>query len=289
MTRKRTATPVVPFDALASETLRLIIKAFLRCGYSPRDIGVRAKAEAARIARRVRPVGNGARIDQDDWARVVTLWSTEPEYVDEDGAPLILRIRGPAPSIEALVRRVESKLTLEEVCNGLLRAGAVRKVGRRLAAEAHPALVYPSGSKDQSAHQLRALNALVWTFEHNSNLNPNAVPWVERWATAQVFPESAVTAYSLEATSRAMAFLKEQDALMQRLASSTKPEGRKVRAHLHVFFSAPQYHPSNHVSAGSDELAAGGTKHAAVPMRTDRRARSRSSGSAPRAARKVDP
>jgi hypothetical protein len=264
-----------------------MIQAFLRCGYSPQDIADQAAVETARIPQGVRRGGNGSRIDQDDWARVVTLWSTEPEYVDDNGAPRTLPIAGPPPSIEALLRRVDSKLTVKEACNSLLRTGAARKVGRRLAVEAHPALVHPPGTDEQSAHHLRVLNALLWNFEHNANLTGRAVPWVERVATAQTFPESALTTYSVDAEKRAMAFLKQEDALMQRLVKSTGSKGQQLRAHLHVIFSAPEYE-SSRVAVKSSELLLRSPKAKASATPTVSRQPQRKSTGARRLPRKVN-
>ena len=286
--RKRAVPPRVPFDALASQTLQLVLKTFLRCGYSAHDIGARAAIEAARIAPDVRPVGSGSQIEQDDWARVVTLWSTEPEYVDENGAPRVLRIRGPAPSIEALLQRVDSNLTADEACNSLLQTGAARRVGRRLAARAHPALVFPPGSPEQSAHHLRVLNAILWNFEHNANLKGRDPAWVERRVTAQTLPASTLTSYSLEANERAMAFLAQEDARMERLVKTTPSDGRSLRAYLHVIFSAPE-HDSPRMSSQSAGSKLGSTKQTDAPARTVRAERPRRSASRRRAPWKVTP
>jgi hypothetical protein len=288
-TRKRDRAPGVPFDPLALQTLRLTMRAFFRCGYSLREFADAATVEAALIPREVRPNGIGSRTDQDDWHRIVTLWSTDPEYVDDNGAPRSLRIWGAPPSIQALLQRVDSRLTVEEACSSLLRAGAARRVGRRLAAEAHPAFVHAPGSDEQSAHQFKVLNELVWNFEHNANLAGSAVPWVERQATAQVFPESALATYSLEALKRVMSFLQQEDALMQRLANSRQSEDPKVRAHLHVFFSAQGY-PTKRIQRKSSEsfnFESRGAKPTAGAAPTVSRQRTRRSNLARNARRKA--
>jgi hypothetical protein len=162
-------------------------------------------------------------------------------------------LRGAAPSIEALIKRVGCKLTVEETCALMLKVGAVRKVGRRLAAStAHPVFLYPPRSKEQSAHHLSVLNALVWNFEHNSNLSGNALPWFERRATAQQFPEAALASFGVEMAKRATAFLQQEDALMQRLTKSA-PSARHRRAHVQIFLSMPK-HQSAHVGPESREL-----------------------------------
>src|SRR5262249_54420754 len=145
----------------------------------------------------------------------------------------------------ALLRRVDSKLTVEEARNRMLSLGAARKVGQRLAAStAHPTFTYAPGSKQQTAHHMSVLNALAWNFEHNTNPREGDLRWCERRASVYAFPERAVTAYNLDLSKRATAFLRQEIAVMQRVADSMRSRGPEHRAHVHIFFSAPA-HPPN--------------------------------------------
>lgn len=241
-----------------------MIRQFRRWGYSPEAIAGGAAAEAARTPAPERNPRGGSWISAEDWTRIFTLWSTDPEYVDDRGALRTLRLRGPAPSLEALIARVEPSLTVEKVCNRMLKVGAVTMVGKKqvAASKAHAAFVYAPGSKEQSAHHMSVLNALLWNFEHNSNPPAGASLWVEVRATHSEFPESALTNYSPDLAKRATAIVQQEDAVMERVASSMRGRGKTVRAHFHTFFSAPPHQTglrthrrSNRVSTLGGEVA----------------------------------
>lgn len=233
--------PVDGLDPLAIETLQLAIRTFLRWGYSPEAIVQGVIAESRHLpaidADIARP---GHWIDAEDWHRVVTLWSRQPQYVDEVGNPRPLPIWGAAPSIEALVREVKTTLSIREVCDGMLKAGAAKRLGQLMVAEGiYPQFLYPPGALELGAHRLRVLHCLVKNFEHNTRQSSGSLRWIERCAIAQQFPEAAVEAYNLGAEKRVTAFLRQEDAIMDGIASSNSVTERTVRMHVHVFLSAP--------------------------------------------------
>src|ERR1700753_3902357 len=130
------------------------MRAFIRYGYMPRDITKEFAAHGRRLSRAAKRPRQETPTKDDDWVQVLTLWTMDPEYVDERGNPRVLRARGAAPSLEALVRRVDSKGTTQNVCRNLIRTGAARKVGTKYIAVAHGPILFPSGSKDQAAYHL---------------------------------------------------------------------------------------------------------------------------------------
>ncbi len=234
-----------PLDGMVLQTLKLFMRTLMRCGYSSEEV----TQQCAAFGRQMRapderlPVEGKAR--QDDWVQILTLWSMDPDYVDAEGQPLALRIRGSAPSIEALLNRVGSHLTSGEVCDQLVTTGVAKRVNGRLVAVAHAPIVFPAGSAEQGAHHLQLLYSVLLNIEHNS-APPDGSRWVERQAICHNFPESALAAFSAAASQRAQIFLQQEDATMHRIATFTPSNGRTVRATVQLSFSAREIDSANH-------------------------------------------
>jgi hypothetical protein len=272
--RRMRREPGLPLDTLASETLRLFMRTFTRWGYSPTALMRGIRTEAAQLPPVRRGPPRASWIEVEDWTRIGTVWSNDPDYVNELGTPLLLKLRGAAPSLESLINRAELKLTVEEARQRLLSVGAARMVGRRLAAAtAHPVFVYAAGSREQSAHHLSVLNALLWNFEYNANPAPGEAPWFERRATAPQFPAAALSTYNLDLAKRATVFLDQEDALMERLGNSMRSRDRKLRAHIHMFMSAPGHRFEPGAREGTEPGRGAPKLTSSKPTAADRAAR----------------
>ena len=111
----------------AEDLLRSLFRALLGAGMSMDAIGTltkRALSAAHRTcdtAAAYRP----ARQDLDDLAHVLSVWHTDPTYVDPEGGPCPLRRSGPAPSFESLVALAVPGSTAEHVLEQLIRLEGV--------------------------------------------------------------------------------------------------------------------------------------------------------------------
>lgn len=65
------------------------------------------------------------RQDLDDLAHVLSIWHTDPRFVDRDGRPKRLRQSGRAPSFEALAKIAIPSVTPRDALKRLLIVGAV--------------------------------------------------------------------------------------------------------------------------------------------------------------------
>ena len=160
-----------------------------------------------------------------------------------------------------------SKVSVEKVCKNLVRTGAARKVGGRLAAVPHGPILYPPGSKEQSAYHLGVLHSILLNIEHNAHSTPGA-RWFERQSVSHNFPESALSTYSAETSKRAQAFLQQEDATMHRIARFTPSTGRAVRATVHMLFSARPLDSSGPLPSASKATATSAERQR--PMRRPR-------------------
>ena len=265
----------LPLDRVADQTLTTTLRTLFECGYSQNAIVDRVSALARESKSRFRRPPEENRASRDDWVQIVTLWSLDPNYVDEDGQPRALPVYGPAPSVEALLKRVDSRLSPSEVCDQLLAKGVARRVGEQLAVNAHAPIVFDPGTPEQSAYHLQMLHSVTRNIEHNSSPANGAV-WVERQAICHNFPESALPAYSTDTRKRAQAFLEVEDATMHRIATVTASNGRTVRATVHILFSARETGvPPDSSSATAQEPPQRGRVVKSTPThtRTGRKAR----------------
>jgi hypothetical protein len=222
---------------MALQILEKLMRSFDRGGYSVEDVARQCRILARNFGSHRQRGRNGAGLSRDPWFQILGLWARDPDYVDSEGRPLALRLRGAAPSIEALLKEVGSKMSSDEACNQLISTGAARKEGTRLVAIEHAPIVFPPGSAEQSAYHLQFLHSALLNIEHNA-ASPQEALWVERQAICHNFPASALSAYCVAMTKRAQNFLESEDATMHRIASFTPSNDQPVQATVHIFYSA---------------------------------------------------
>jgi hypothetical protein len=259
-----------PLDAMVLRTLNLFMRTLIRCGYSSAEVMRQCEEFGRQIESRAQRAEVAGDARQDDWFQIMTLWSMDPEYVDEEGQPLALRIQGNAPSVEALLSRVGSRLPLKEACNQLLTTGVAKRVNRRLVAIAHAPIVFPAGSAEQGAHHLQLLHSVLLNIEHNT-APPDGSRWVERQAICHNFPESALAAYSEATSERAQNFLEQEDATMHRIATFTPSNGRYLRATVQILFSARETDSVSNASDSSGSLGRNKPVKPRARKRSDRK------------------
>ncbi len=88
------------------------------------------RAEISRILRI--PLDRGATLgaaDQHATNRILAVWHEEPNYVNSSGQPVLLRIFGPNPSFDALVKRQGGGIPTRALLDELVRTGSVEIVG----------------------------------------------------------------------------------------------------------------------------------------------------------------
>jgi hypothetical protein len=275
--KQRKARPdAIPLDTLALQVLEKLMRSFDRGGYSVEDVARQCRI-LARSFQSHRQLGrNDAGVSRDPWFQILGLWARDPDYVDAEGRPLALRLRGAAPSIEALLKEVGSKLSPDTACNQLVSTGVARKEGGRLVAIEHAPIVFPPGSAEQSAYHLQLLHSVLLNIEHNA-VSPEGSLWVERQAICHNFPTSALGAYSVAMTKRAQNFLESEDATMHRIASFAQSTDQPMQATVHIFYSARKTVSSDDPSISHPDYRAQpprGIQPRAVRTRPTRKSRS---------------
>jgi hypothetical protein len=111
-----------------AETLfRSLFRALLGAGMSMDTIETLAQRALSAAHRTCDAAGahRPARQDLDDLAHVLSVWHTDPAYVDPEGGPCPLRRSGPAPSFESLAALAVPGSAAERVLEQLIRLEGV--------------------------------------------------------------------------------------------------------------------------------------------------------------------
>ena len=116
-------------DALqtAEDVLPTVVRSFLRAGLTPevlRTVFNRILEDWRESPSPSSDSGN-VRQDLDDLAHVLSIWHTDPRFVDRNGRPRRLRQSGRAPSFEALARIAIPSVSAQDALKRLLIVGVV--------------------------------------------------------------------------------------------------------------------------------------------------------------------
>jgi hypothetical protein len=166
----------------------------------------------------------------DDAAHVLTLWFSDPAYLDAKGHPRPLFLRGATGSIEALARRVHKRLE----ARGVVRYLALRRVGTRYVPQDRALSLRGAGGPDHF-RKLRCLQGFLRTLEYNDRPRRRVPGRFEFFAENPNFPVSARAAFDNRLRPRGMRFLMQIDADMLRHERARRKGEPTVRVGVGVY------------------------------------------------------
>ena len=168
-----------------------------------------------------------------DAAHVLTVWHSDPVYLDADGEPIRLRTRGEGPSLEALIKRVDVSLDLAEVIRYLVRARTIRRSGSGYLPRSRAVLLRGAGGAGNFLG-LRMLVGVLRNVEHNSQPKHRARRWFQRFAENPHFPVRARVELD-DKLERLAEILNSLDADMHRAESARRPGEPTVRMGIGIY------------------------------------------------------
>jgi hypothetical protein len=219
--QRRSPKGTIPLDPVAREALDRVARVFARCGFAPVETARLFKYLCERLPPGLGRHGAGSSTQSDDAAHVLTLWFTDPDYL-QHGQPRPLFFRGTAPSIETLVRRIQPGPSVGAVMEYLLATRTLRRIGRRYVPRARAAL-HRGSPRSQSARSLRILLGLLRNIEHNARPRSAGPSWPEFTADCPQFPVRLRAAFDTRALKEALEMTWQKDAEMRRAESSRRP------------------------------------------------------------------
>jgi hypothetical protein len=178
-------------------------------------------------------------------ALVLDAWHRDRRYLSTDGTPKPVPLRGPAPSVEALIRRQKVRQRASDVAQRLKTVQLIVPCGRALYRPASEAAVISARDPLVLQHAARALSTLLETVSQNVSTTRNLPPLIERFAEVPDLPRKHVRAFQTFTQAQGRTFLRTvNDWLESRRArrSSRIPVSRTVRAGIHTYaYVAPKY------------------------------------------------
>lgn len=228
-------------DPRALEAVGRFVRVLARCGCTPDDIGREVARACREIPKSWALKATAARREMDDASHLLTLWFSDPAYLDRRGAPIPLPMRGAGGSLEMLASRVDPTLDLREVFRCLLRSKTLRRVGTRYVPRDRM-LSFRAAGGPQNLHHLRGLLGMLRTLEHNVQTKRRAAVWYEVFAHNPRFPVSERAALDKRIRVLGNKLLFQLDADMHRKERARKKGERTVRigVGMYRFEDGPQ-------------------------------------------------
>lgn len=208
-------------DPRAGEALSGVVRLLVGCGFPPKDIEKEAVKACREVPKSWVQQSKTTVPEVERAAHTLTLWFSDPEYLDSSGNPRPLPIRGPGPSLESLSCRVDPGLDVEEVLRHLLRGSVLRRVKTGYVPRDRMLLIRGFGSLYHS-RSLRTLLAVLSTLDHNRQPRRSSA-WFERFAVNPRIPVSQVPGFDQRLRRRGKAFIVETDADLLACERARKP------------------------------------------------------------------
>lgn len=234
--RRRVAAPLVPhtMDSRAVETIELFVRLLARCGYELDAVIQQVHRAYDQVPRRWVSEAQAAPREISDATHVLTVWFSDPTYLDEAGIPRPLPLRGSERSLETLVSSINRRLDADEVLAYLLKGRALRRLGSRYVPRGR-VLSLRGVRGPNEFRNLRGLLAMLRTFEHNNRPRRQARSWFEFSAENPRIPKRACRKFDAFVGVRAKGFLYDVDSELRRLELTCKPGEPAVRLGTGVY------------------------------------------------------
>lgn len=182
-----------------------------------------SRKEVKRVRQLSHPEDQASAEKYNRAARVIAAWQREPEFIDPDGQPAALPMRGRKASFNELVRRFSGDIPARAIKDELLRVGAIEELadGRvRLLARAY----IPKRSEKDKIHILGTdVSFLISTIDHNLQ-NNNAEPFFQRKVAYDNLPQEILAQFRRMAAQKAQNLLEKLDKWLAQHDRDTNPE-----------------------------------------------------------------
>ena len=234
--RRSAAVPPVPYtlDSRAAEAIELFVRLLARCGYEIDAVIQQMHRAYDQVPRRWLSEAQAAPREISDATHVLTVWFSDPGYLDDTGMPRPLPLRGSERSLESLVSSIDRGLDADEVLAYLLKGHALRRLGSRYVPRGRVMSLRGVRGPNEFRN-LRGLLAMLRTFEHNNRPRRQARSWFEFSAENPRIPKRACRKFDDFVSVRAKRLLVDVDSELRRLELTCKPGEPTVRLGTGVY------------------------------------------------------
>jgi hypothetical protein len=135
-------------------------------------------------------------VDLDVIGHVIYIWQRTTAYLNDDGQPIAISARGPAPSIQALFSVVKRDAYFEQGLKHLRRLNRIRKVGGQKYVPCSEVTIVDGLTPEMVLQLTQTMNRLVATVLHNtSQRGVNSLRLVERVTAVPDLPLKNIRAF----------------------------------------------------------------------------------------------
>ena len=218
--------------------------------------GIRAKKLLAICTRALKQAEATARLGQTRESGVLITvglvldaWHRDRRYITAKAVPRPIRLLGPVPSVEALIRLQRGRRDAAEVARLLKTLRLVVPCGRSLYKPTSDVAVISAHNPLVLQHLARSLSALLDTVGQNINGGGHLAPLIERIAEVPDLPRKHIEAFQKFTQTQGGTFLRTvNDWLESRRAGRAPRSGgkRTVRAgiHTYAYVASAEHHGS---------------------------------------------
>jgi len=220
--------------ALALEAIDRFVRVLARTGLSAGELASAFRKACQRIPDALVRRGRRESREMIDAPHALTLWFSDPDFLDIHGTPLALSLRGRGRSLAALVRRVDPSLDPTAVLGYLLKANALQRQGARYIPRSRALLIRGTGAPVH-ARNLRPLLGMLRNLEHNALPAHEARAWFDRLVENPRIPVRALAQIDARLDRLGTDFARSMDALMARAERACRGDEPTVRLGIGVF------------------------------------------------------
>ena len=179
-------------------------------------------------------------VDHDTLGHVVYIWQRTSRYLGDDGQPISIPARGPAPSIQGLFRQVGRASYFERGLKHLLRVKRIKKLPNKRYMPCSEMTLVERLTPEMVNLLNQTIHWLVSTVLHNTSLpDRKAVRLIERVTTVPDLPAKQARAFKIFAREQGAALINTVNEWLESRRGQTKARavgsGENLTAGLHVF------------------------------------------------------
>jgi hypothetical protein len=169
-------------------------------------------------------------------ALVLDAWHRDRRYLNANGEPRAVRLLGPAPSVEALIRVESRNGDAEDLAYRLKALRLVVSAGRGLYTPTSDVALISAHDPLVLQHVAKSLLMLLETISQNLNGRANSEPLIERFAEVPDLPNECIPAFQRFTKVHGWILLRTvNDWLESRRARRTnRAKTQSARAGIHV-------------------------------------------------------
>jgi hypothetical protein len=184
-------------------------------------------------------------------ALVLDAWHRDRRYLSARGLPRAVRLLGPTPSVEALVRLQKVKEHAADIARHLRAVRLVVPCGGSLYKPASDVAVISARDPLILQHAARALSTLLTTVDQNTSGGRALAPLIERFAEVPDLPRRHIKAFKTFTQAQGLTFLRTINDWLECRRAGRSTRGRvngTVRAGIHTYAyvaprrAAPRHH-----------------------------------------------